>query len=49
VFLDPVDEDGDPGVDPGVFGFATSDPEGDDPDLNPLLAGVLEIYVFIQF
>jgi hypothetical protein len=40
--FDPVHKDGNPRVDPGVFGFSTSDPERYNSDLDPLFVGVLK-------
>ena len=38
---DPVDEDGEPGVDPRVLGLAAAYPEADDTDLGPLATDIL--------
>ena len=43
--VDPVDEDGQPGVDPRVLGLAAADTKADDTDLGPLAVLVLNILV----
>ena len=39
--VDPVDEDGQPGVHPRVLGLAAADAKADDTDLGPLAVLVL--------